>query len=574
MKKRSVLIALLQSVLIMTFSTKTANQSSHPVLSPEDNLYNHSESAVPSDLLPVQTAEVNSKKGAIENYYSNLSKNSLTNNLGICGYVSVGMLLSYYDTYYSDSFIPESMESEVAETTSTIFNSGIGYQSPGIFDTMSESPTISELENEVVKELGLTPKEDISNYRKLESFQTELDKKLGRIIVKEIDSYSFIGKLFSIAIEKNDILLHYPLDAYRSDKYESNNSGSYLSNISVSYQRMCNLLTGYIEKSNKLSPYCQLKTSRISSGNGTSFENEQTRIKKEIIALIKEGKPVIVGGNHFTDTNGDGKYQNSEPYYGHVCIAYSYDEKTNTIYGNRGWGDGYTQYSLNNYFNKQFSDYYALDISKNFAKSHTRHYYFTDIKRYYSPYRDALITSALQPSDYGFDDAYPTDEITSEQFKEIEFPNGTKLSTRRYRTGYIHNEYIVMSCIRPQISSAFIEYQFDYPVYGVVVNLSFWRDVAYDLLDKNTGKAFFSIFGHQDLTNPYDSGGWMRTVDLLSDETNLSRNRNRPTNLTIEFNQPIKKMKFECSSSVTTTENKNFGRICIGNLQLITKETI
>ena len=53
MKKRSVLIALLQSVLIMTFSTKTANQSSHPVLSPEDNLYNHSESAVPSDLLPV-----------------------------------------------------------------------------------------------------------------------------------------------------------------------------------------------------------------------------------------------------------------------------------------------------------------------------------------------------------------------------------------------------------------------------------------------------------------------------------------------------------------------------------------
>ena len=42
-----------------------------------------------------------------ESYFEHLKENFGINHHGSCGYVALGMLLSYYDTYWNDSIIPE-----------------------------------------------------------------------------------------------------------------------------------------------------------------------------------------------------------------------------------------------------------------------------------------------------------------------------------------------------------------------------------------------------------------------------------------------------------------------------------
>ena len=43
-------------------------------------------------------------------YYSNLKRNYSYNRMQSCGYVAISMLLSFYDTYWDDDFIPESYD--------------------------------------------------------------------------------------------------------------------------------------------------------------------------------------------------------------------------------------------------------------------------------------------------------------------------------------------------------------------------------------------------------------------------------------------------------------------------------
>lgn len=43
----------------------------------------------------------------VKDYFSNLTTNYPTNNVGNCGYVAAAMLLSYYDTYWNPNFIPD-----------------------------------------------------------------------------------------------------------------------------------------------------------------------------------------------------------------------------------------------------------------------------------------------------------------------------------------------------------------------------------------------------------------------------------------------------------------------------------
>lgn len=79
----------------------------------------------------------------LNNYYSTIYFNNLTNNFGInkvgsCGYIAIGMYLSYLDTYWDDDIISENYDyitllSNNAITTST--------ESPGIYRETSTLPS-------------------------------------------------------------------------------------------------------------------------------------------------------------------------------------------------------------------------------------------------------------------------------------------------------------------------------------------------------------------------------------------------------------------------------------------------
>lgn len=67
----------------------------------------------------------------LEAYFRNLKDNMGENIKGSCGYVALGMLLSYYDTYLDDSIIPEKYDC-VSQGTDSNMNSR--KNSPGIYN--------------------------------------------------------------------------------------------------------------------------------------------------------------------------------------------------------------------------------------------------------------------------------------------------------------------------------------------------------------------------------------------------------------------------------------------------------
>lgn len=124
------------------------------------------------------------------------------------------MLLSYYDTYYSDEFIPEHFESSATKIESSDFDSStIFYQSPDLNNTASTMKSPQQLiENEI--------RDILLQYNNLLGvFTTErlLDVFLRKQVVNQIGNpNSFLGKLFEIAIDNDIILFSKPLDTYRN----------------------------------------------------------------------------------------------------------------------------------------------------------------------------------------------------------------------------------------------------------------------------------------------------------------------------------------------------------------------
>ena len=168
----------------------------------------------------------------------------------------------------------------------------------------------------------------------------------------------------------------------------------------------------------------------------------------------------------------------------------------------------------------------------------------------------------IKATDYSFADSYPTDDTTKNEFKVHTLSNGLTFRTRRYRTGYIHDEYIVMSPIRDSIPSttAFIEFSFRRPVEKLSVELSMWRDSSYEILNSTNGSASLQIPGKD---------GWETKLDLLSPSCGLPTDRTKPKLYNITFSTPVYNFRFYSKYNGTTfVAGENRGRICIGDLTL------
>lgn len=500
-------------------------------------------------------------------FFKNLTTNKLKNSMNNCGYTAIGMLLSYYDVYWSNDFIEEKYESNITSVRENTFEQNSTHDSPGVVDTL-DSYNLN-----LMKELADDPNSVVKGMNREEA----LDILVMRAILKEINLDSFAGKLFSTALENNLIAHYFTLDSYEhnnKEEYIRSGMNEYSNGLGVSYNIVDGVLRNYINSNNKVNEHVSIETSWLVNNT----VNEKRRIRNEIISYVKTGKPVLMGGNGYTDKNGNGVQDyygkdddRNEASYGHEVVAYYYDEINDILYGHMGrTSSGYNFYNLDNYFNVQISDYWCLSINKNLKRDYTTKYFISDKNYYYSPYENAKITAPITPKDYGYADSYPVDDETKQNFQSHKVTSDNPFDTRRYRTGYIQSEYIVMSCFREGINNAFIEYKFNYPVFGLIVDLAHWRSLSIEWLDKITGYGYFSIFGYRDYSNPFDTGGRLNIVDLLSDEINLSRVREKPTKLQIEFDQPVYNFKFNIGGNTYFNQN-NRGRVCIGNMQLITE---
>lgn len=484
-------------------------------------------------------------KSFLTAYYSHLNQNMPNNSLGICGYTGISMFFSYYDSYWNDSFIPEQYESDVTKIRSSqLYASFSGsYESPGV-KNLKMNETISSLKNKI-KQSGITDENSTL-------FKEALDKAIMSEVYKQIDDGSFLGKLFEIAIANGSIKPHFIENEYHVANKE------YVGGIGVSNEIMNNVISDYITNNSSLNGKVSIITSKLN--NNSNYEKQ--RVRSEIVKLVKSGRPVLMGVNGYTDANGNGKqdiYPNlpdgtsdprNEGSFGHVVIAYDYDEEKDILYGNMGWSSKYySHYNLDEYFNIQMSDYWTLNISSELPRNRTNNYIYTDKTSFYSPGLNKMF-NIISPQDYGFDDAYYNEKVE----KEISLSNtNEKIITNRYRCGFIQGESINISTKKVSPGYAYLEYTFDKPISKIEVDLSWWSsNEKVNYLNSNYRIEYL-----------IEDDIYFTSLDLWS--ANLSTNRNNPTKIIVSFPSGVKTFRFYGLTN-SPVNDRNKGRLAIFDL--------
>ena len=215
-------------------------------------------------------------------YFNNLYTYSPINSAGSCGYVSLIQYLSFYDSFYNDSIIPEEYE-----------------RNQGIASTLSEARSISPgvlRQSYPNPNLGNVTVEDFYNFV-IANKDTDYQMKL-MYIVNEYDEHSSSNYSYSIGMW---------------NYFKVFNSITALNNATFSYRQ-------YQNYSSNAKPYDE--------GVIIWFENY-------VKNLLDNDKPVIL---HIKQCDPEAGTIDDESY--HSVVAYYYD--SNGIHANFGWGSNST----------------------------------------------------------------------------------------------------------------------------------------------------------------------------------------------------------------------------------------
>ncbi len=583
----SLCVFVFSSILNINLNSKSRNVAyAHLCEEHIDTLFNN--------LIPIQKNNLYQKDNFCSYYFSHLNENIPNNLYGSCGYTSMAMLLSFYDTYSNDSIIPNNYDITTSFNISDEINRdysyaplnasspGVKFESKNFFNSISINEYISltgtykntyfqfklfDLAKKCFNSPNLNNDLGLDNIKIKQLFDYYLYDyrhfNRSNIELKEIDvtltmSYIKEGKpliLFVKDLSNNDIhtVIGYDYDSVNNQIYvhtgwrneDNNNSLNHISLNDLGYTEILNAF--YLD----VSLTKELGNKYFVNGQGYSAFSF---VYPHNIRLVS-GNYIDLNPTFYWDSVKDEKLcnlnnlkysftvlnQNDETiYYIDNIITKEYTIPTNV------WKNIRENISGNSYF--VYVSCYK-NTESNYMNSGSR-------KEFEKPqiYRDL---PSLNPTDFGYEDAYPTDNDTKEQFI-LHNIRDFKFETRRYRTGYIHNEDIVLSCIRKNINEAFLEFRFEWAINRMDVALSYWRDASLELLNSNNGKA---------VIQQYIDDGWVDVFDLLASETALPEDRTNKTTYTLEFSRLAYRIRFYLkSNSDNSLIDRNLGRICIGSM--------
>ncbi|MBQ7914698.1 MAG: hypothetical protein IJZ28_03915 [Clostridia bacterium] len=292
MNKRLFSFLLIIGIVILLFSCHFVSvKEVHSITIYKNSLSNPYDS---------YTSNIYSYDSFLVSYFDNLTQNFGYNYKGTCGYVAIGMLLSYYDTFYDDNIIPEQYD-VVSLGTGT--NMITRRNSPGVVRDYIVSPYDS---TDITYGFDLTAEEYFAE-------------------MQDISDTSLHAKLITLGEE---------LGYYNYD----NDDGP--GGITLGIQ-LVNILNKYLTE---IRDYTQTVAYTIYPGSGTTHES----IRNWVIFQLRINRPVIL-----MLRNSDNK--------GHVVIAYDYDESTDSIYCHFGWDAGRTHINPETTEYNIFVDAYIVD---------------------------------------------------------------------------------------------------------------------------------------------------------------------------------------------------------------------
>ena len=244
-----------------------------------------------------------------ESYFENLIFNFGSNNYGACGYVAVGMLLSYYDTFHDDRIIPDDYVKK------TIRNDNLFYacfDSPGGY---ADYITLNNPSDTVQDYLEIVEEKAKDKY--LHSYLLMLGNKLG--FYPKTDSVE-AGMAATTTSELIQLLNTY---LQHNTTFQITNEGA----LGRSFHS-----------------FSSADYTLVSKKRGENGETEES-IKVYAIAKIQAGIPVLLGVQKNTGTET----------VGHMLVAYDVDD-SNNIFCNYGYS-----HRIYNHHEPEFEGYTIYD---------------------------------------------------------------------------------------------------------------------------------------------------------------------------------------------------------------------
>lgn len=161
----------------------------------------------------------------------------------------------------------------------------------------------------------------------------------------------------------------------------------------------------------------------------------------------------------------------------------------------------------------------------------------------------------IKPSYWNFDQRY---YFENEGIKSSTLNiNDLVINSTRLRCGYIENQFINLSPNRYNAGDAYLEMSFNLPIYEFSVDLSYWSSSEY-LYVSEGDYAYIQYLDSND--------DWVNYSDLL--ELSLSTTRNNQKEVTCNFIEGTYGIRIIAHKETPNT-NRNKGRICIGNMKLV-----
>lgn len=285
---KNIIVAIIIALSVCCpLTTKTTNNHSNDVNNNYEILAGElkPENANPDENLDIPLAAYASTTydTYMEAYYRALTQNMGENQKGSCGYVAIGELLSYYDSYLNDYLIDDKYDvASKGSGTDMIARA----QSPGILND------------------GVT-------YAEYSKYATSIDKLSHDdyyTIMSGKANSSLHAKLITIGKKlgyyKNSTTLKYPCATYHSERV--------------------NILKNYFSEIGLGDEFYTIKTCTGSSSDVKNFVKEN----------IDKGNPVITG-----------VYKSSSD-YGHVVISYDYDSSNIYCNMGWSGSSSYAHYSI------------------------------------------------------------------------------------------------------------------------------------------------------------------------------------------------------------------------------------
>ena len=252
-------------------------------------------------------------------YFDNLTYNFGANYKGSCGYVAIGMLLSYYDTYLDDSIIPEAYDAP-----------SLGYGTD-----MVERRSSPGIQKDFISD---------SNEMKGAEYGFNLNPE---------EYFSAISNKASSSLHARLIQIGASLGYYDFDNNETPCSLTFEQEVQVASSYLTNYL-GLIEN-------VDFEIRFLGSPENSQYKT----VKDFVIGEIQYGYPAVVNLAGFNSPK-------------HAAIAYDYDEVSKLIYCNMGWNPS-TTHKTPEYYKMPICQS-AFSIHFNREHSHTANYGVITVK--------------------------------------------------------------------------------------------------------------------------------------------------------------------------------------------------